>query len=338
MNNWVDILKPVDKNKKFWAKCVIFSAIILAVAVGINTWNTRDNSKAFNALKYICDIIIALTTTVLATFLLNIIYNLSESHKLNAISTVSYEGLLPDLLKSLEKFKGRYRKNESVLVELHKYDDIGKEDFYKVVFEYQYATIFKDLKELQFKFYRIFDGNINDFSGGLNEQYMICDFIWGVDESGFKPKIISDDDYTISQLIVGNNQISDLTKYRNLTTFNLKKKKNSIISYNIPFDNLQNVNKNELVQLSYRVTLPLEKEDILLITHELPTEKAKIVFDYAEVREEISVYGIPVTGTIEPLEPEEDDDSKIKYVISGWILPKQGYVFGWWKKKNGKKI
>ena len=86
------------------------------------------------------------------------------------------------------------------------------------------------------------------------------------------------------------------------------------------------------VQLSYRVTLPLEKEDVLLITHELPTEKAKIVFDYTEVREEISVYGIPVTGTIEPLEPEKDNDSKIKYVISGWILPKQGYVFGWWKK------
>lgn len=332
MNKWVDILKPVDKNKKFWAKCVFISAVILVAAVGINTWNTQDSSKVINELKYICDIVIALTTTVLATFLLNIIYNLAESRKINAIATVSYEGLLPDLLKSLEKFKGRYRKNESVLVELHKYDDVGKKDFYKVVFEYQYATNLKNLKELQFKFYRIYDGNINDFSGGLNEQYLTCDFIWGVDESGFQPNIINDADYTISQLIIGNNQISDLTQYRKLSTFDAKSIKNRIVSYNIPLSKLQNINKNELVQLSYRVTLPLEKEDVLLITHELPTEKAKIVFDYTEVREEISVYGIPVTGTIEPLEPEKDNDSKIKYVISGWILPKQGYVFGWWKK------
>lgn len=332
MNKWVNILKPVDKNKKFWITCVVIATIILTVTVGIDTWNAQNSDTVITELKYICDIVIALTTTVLATFLLNIIYNLAESHKINAISAVAYEGLLPDLLKSLEKFRGRYRKNESVLVELHKYSNVEKKDFYKVVFEYQYATNLKGLKELQFKFYRIHDGNINDFSGGLNDQYLTCDFIWGVDESAFRPNVINDDDYTISQLIVGNNQISDLTNYRNLTVFYGKNKKNSVISYNIPINKLQNIDKNELVQLSYRVVLPLEKEDVLLITHELPTEKAKIVFDYTEVREEISVYGIPVTGTIEPLEPEKDDDSKIKYVISKWILPKQGYVFGWWKK------
>ena len=42
-------------------------------------------------------------------------------------------------------------------------------------------------------------------------------------------------------------------------------------------------------------------------------------------------YRIPITGTISPVVPADMEEGIIQYVISGWILPKQGYIFGWWK-------
>lgn len=340
MNKWEKVLEPIDKNKKFWIKCVIAAGLVLVIAVIVDTWNVQGEEIKYVNLTYICDIIIALSTAVLGTFLLNIIYNLSESHKISAISKVSYENLLPDLLNSLEKFNGRYRKDESITVELHKYDSNSNKnkDFYKIILEYQYTTIISNLKELEFKFCRIYNGSVKEFTGGLNDDYMKCDFIWGVDEREFEAGVIGDDDYWVSQLIIGDNQIYNIDQYRKVITPSDTSTTNRIIVYSIPVVSLKNIDIAKPIQLSYCISLPLEKEDILLLTHELPTEKAKVIFDYTEVKDEIVVYGMPVTGTISPFELEEGADTKIKYVISGWILPKQGYIFGWWKKQNNGTI
>lgn len=129
MNKWKQIVEPIDKNKKFWTICVVIAAVILMIAIMGDTWNVQGGKVKNINLTYICDIVIALSTTVLGTFLLNIIYNLAESHKISAISKVSYENLLPDILNALEKFNGRYRKNESVTIELHKYDQEKNKNF-----------------------------------------------------------------------------------------------------------------------------------------------------------------------------------------------------------------
>lgn len=325
MSKWEKILVPLDKNKRFWSICVGISACILIIATAVNTWN--DSSKEIILLSYICDIIIALATAILGTFALNIIYNLAECHKITEISKVSYEDLLPDLLTSLEKFNGRFRKDESILVKLDKYNETIKKDFYKVILEYQYTTNLLGLENLKFVFYRDFS-NINKYIGGLNSEHIICDFMWGVDESGFSPNKIKNNDYNISELIIGENTISNISQYRTIS----KKGDCTIISYNIPISELNNINKKKTIQLSYRVTVPLVKEDLLVITHEMPTQNAKITFDYSNIKNEIDVYGMPITGTIAPISPNEDEDNKITYIISGWILPKQGYIFGWWKK------
>lgn len=332
MNKWKKIIEPIDKNKEFWAICVVIAAIVLVLAVIGDTWNMQGGKDINVLLTYVCDIVIALSTTVLGTFLLNIIYNLAESHKISAISKVSYENLLPDILNALEKFNGRYRKNESVTIELHKYDQEKKKNFYRIKMEYQYTTVISDLKELEFEFCRIYDGSVKEFTGGINDNYIKCDFIWGVDERNFERGVIEDNDYGVSQLIIGDNQIDSIESYRKVITSNSILMNNRIITYSIPIANLKNIDARKPIQLSYCISLPLEKEDVLLLTHELPTEKAKVIFNYAEVKEEVSVYGMPITGTIAPFEVEEEEDSKIKYVISGWILPKQGYVFGWWRK------
>ena len=330
-NKWEKVLKPIDKNKKFWFICVVISTIVLLAAVIGDTWNSQGGDIRWIWLSYVCDTVNALSTAVLGTFLLNIIYSYSEANKINEISKVSYETLLPDLLQALERFKGRYRKNESIIITLHKYPEEKKKDFFKLILEYQYLTNILDLRQLKFSFYRIKDHNITDFTGGLKDDHIVCDFIWGVDERGFEKDVISDDDYSVSQLIIGENQV-DIEKYRNIVHLDNLQSNDNIITYNVPVKDLRNVNTNLPIQLSYRVVLPLQKEDFLLVTHELPTENAKISFNYAQVDDEVTIYGMPITGTIEPLEPSEDDNCNITYVISGWVLPKQGYVFGWWKK------
>lgn len=332
MNKWKQIVEPIDKNKKFWTICVVIAAVILMIAIMGDTWNVQGGKVKNINLTYICDIVIALSTTVLGTFLLNIIYNLAESHKISAISKVSYENLLPDILNALEKFNGRYRKNESVTIELHKYDQEKNKNFYKIKMEYQYTTIISDLKELEFKFCRIRDGSVKEFTGGISDDYIKCDFVWGVDERNFEKGVIEDDDYCVSELIIGDNQIDNIESYRKIITSNSTSMNNKIISYTVPITDLNEIDANKPIQLSYCISLPLEKEDVLILTHELPTEQAKVIFDYGEVKEEVSVYGMAITGTIAPFEVEEEEESKIKYIISGWILPKQGYVFGWWRK------
>lgn len=326
MNKWEKVLTPLDKNKRFWGICVCISVCILIVATAINTWN--DNSEEIILLNYICDIIIALSTAILGTFALNIIYNLAEYHKIKEISKVSYEDLLPDLLTSLEQFNGRFRKDESILVKLSKYNEFAKRNFYKIILEYQYTTNLSNLENLKFVFYRECNNNVNKFTGGLNSDHILYDFMWGVDESGFSPNIIKNKDYNISQLVVGENTISNINEYRTIS----KNGEYTIISYNIPISDLNNINKEKSIQLSYCVTLPLTREDLLLITHEMPTRNAKITFDFTEVKSEVDVYGIPITGTISPIAPNEDEDNRITYIISGWILPKQGYIFSWWNK------
>lgn len=332
MNKWEKIVKPIDKNKRFWAKCVSIAAIILIITVILDTWNIQGEKIKCVSLTYICDIVIALSTTVLGTFLLNIIYNLTESHKIAAISEVSYENLLPNLLSGLEQFHGRFRKDEAISVELHKYDHEKKKNFYKIKIEYQYTTIVSDLKQLEFKFCRNYDRSVKEFTGGLNDDYIKCDFIWGVDEREFESGVIEDSDYCISQLIIGNNQIDNIEFYKRVIISDSTSKKNRTIVYAVPISSLKNIDPHKPIQLSYCVSFPLEKQDIILLTHEIPTEKAKVVFDYAAIKDEVSVYAMPITGTIAPFEVEEEENSKIKYIISGWILPKQGYVFGWWKK------
>lgn len=323
MDKWKRILTPIDKNKHFWGICVFIASFLLIISVIINTFNNLSTTTNLY-ISYTCDIVITLSTTVLGTFLLNIIYNISEMRKINAISTVSYGDLLPDLLGALEKFNGRYRKEENIYVTISPYTDVTKNAFYKITIRYQYQTNIDCIQHLVFQFNRR-RNNVNDYTGGIHDDYIMNEFVWGIDESSFPNDVISENDYKVSQVIIGNHNISNIQDCRKVSDTNNQ------IKYSIELSSIIGLNKTDPVSLNYQVEFPLEINDLLLVTHEFPTQNCSLTLNYSAIKDTAVIYGMPITGTISPVVPADMEEGIIQYVISGWILPKQGYIFGWWK-------
>lgn len=79
----------------------------------------------------------------------------------------------------------------------------------------------------------------------------------------------------------------------------------------------------------------MESESILSITHELPTKGAEIRFDYSGIGDDIDVYCMPITGsTSTPRITYSNRPHLLVYKYAGWLMPKNGYVFAWWKKSK----
>jgi hypothetical protein len=47
--------------------------------------------------------------------------------------------------------------------------------------------------------------------------------------------------------------------------------------------------------------------------------------------EEVKPYGIPVTGIKTP-PLDIYNEKEIFFSYNGWIMPKMGYIFAWWRK------
>lgn len=330
MDNWKNKLTPLDKNKKFWGWCVAISVVLLVIIIAIDTWNDGC-SPSIGWLNYVCNISESLVTAVLGVFLLNIVYNLSEIHTITKISEVSYGDMLPLILSSLEKYDGRYRKDENIHVKISKYHDKKKDNYFRITLQYQYLTNVSHLSEFKFLFIRT-KSNVNDVTTGIRDNYVNCDFLWGNDETAFPDSNIQDGDYCLRNLIIAGTPIVNLQSYKIVQ--NSLDDSRVEISYNIPINLVSTISSASEVQLTYRVEFPLCKEDILLITHEFPTQNAQIIFDDSEVADQITVYSMPITGISEAVSPNcsSPELHDISYSISGWIMPKQSYFFGWWKK------
>ena len=329
--NFKELLQPIDGNKKYWRRWVCWSLFLLIVVVGL-----KHAVFETSIWEIIFSIFIPLLTVVLGACLLNIIYNKAEGKKIQAISDVSYDDLLPNLLDSLSAIGGKYRKDEIIHIKIEKYPPhvTMKNDLYKLEIDYQYKTMFKNQSYdyIEFMFKRLFNQqNINEFTGGKNRALLKYDFYWGMDESGFPQNSVTDADYVLSQLMIDNTAIPNADLNRHVETGNSKDYQT--INYYVPLENLDAFDRSKEYALSYTITMPIEKESIILITHELPTCGGEVTFDYATLENEISVYGLPMTGLERPTSPYNSAGvPKIKYRYTNWILPKQGYVFSWWEK------
>jgi len=325
MEDWKRILQPIDRDKLFWTLLVVISVAILT---GVTKLKANNIGNDYVLMLY--DIITPLTIAVLGSFFLNIVYKVSEFQKLKKISSVAYDDLLPSLLDSLDKLNGKYRKDAIISATISKYSNPKKEGLYQLVIEYNYKTIFKNSRYMEFMFKRLFEDDFSEFTNSNNNEFLKYDAIFGMDERAFPKDQAFDTDYALRELMIDSTPFFDAKLGRNVKSDT----KYNTISYRVDLSNIL-LESKEVKEYSVRyvITMPVGKEDVHLIQHDFPTHKGEVSFDYTDIKDEINVYGIPVTGSVESKSPDNSSArAKLTYGCSGWILPKQGYIFSWRKK------
>jgi len=324
-----EALKPMDKDSKLWYWWVGISFILVVITVVL-----KVNEVFYEHLASTYDITITVLVAVLTAFLLNVIHKRDETKKIKDISNVSkvYEDLLPNFLYDLGRLDGKYRKDERIDIKIRKYDDAKSQYFYKLEIGYEYKTTFKNSDCIKFMFKRHSDGNIDKFTGGINEELLGYDFFWGMDESGFPQNILTNEDYILQKLMIDTKKIdnSEVERKKDIV---LNDNGDTTINYILFFENPHEFRKTAEHSISYKIIMPIQKEDMLKVTHYLPTFKATVSFDFTETKDEITAYGIPSTGLAEATSPDNSTgEAEITYKCDVWILPNQGYTFCWWGK------
>lgn len=328
-NKWDDIFTS-PRNAKVWGGCIVVSFIVI---ICVAVYNNYSKDAAFieivkNALP---TILLTIATSVLGAAFLNIVYRENENRKLKLIKSLGYDNMLSAFFKTLDELNGKVRRDEQIEVEFSKLRDEKdekdeiKDSLYKVKIRYNYKTFLKD-NCIKFMFERI-NGEtkkVQNYTSGLNNDLIGYEFYWGNDETGFGNTEIGDNDYKIYDVFVDSHS-DDLV----CETF---KTNPAILEFVYKLPSTIKC-KNREMNIRYTVEFPMERESIMFLTHELPTQNATVKIDYSKIRNDTLIYTMPVTGTI-PVQKHlsQEEKGSETYTYNGWIIPKAGYIIAWWDK------
>lgn len=282
-------------------------------------------SFIFSKLEDSIGILVSLGTSLAAALLYNRMLEDYEDKKLRELRNITNYDFLTKLLNDLKKFNHTYAEDWHVNIKLTTMDsdinDAIRDNFYKCTISYSYKKNIKTNK-IKMIFYRIFNENdIDDIPKHIDlaNEY---EFYWIMDERKW-PRVVDNSSYSISNLIVNTNS----------ATLNRKIDSNEII-YNANIKDIKPIaNGSEYFDISFDAKFLVEKADTIKISLDVPTKNARIVFDYSNIKEEIVTYGMEsISFTDNPIMKEEDD--AWKFVYNDWLMPKNSFVFCWWKKND----
>lgn len=338
-DEWNKIFES-SKTPKVWGICILLSAIAIIVMTYIS--NTEENEPLYNTMKKAApEIITAISTGILGAASLNLVYREHDNKKFQLIKSLDYDDLLSSFFQCLHELNGKIRYDEEIEVKFLEFQNAeGKEtdSLYKIRISYKYKT-FLENDFIKFRFERINDNannindnanNINDnrvnmlkYSSGLNNELLEYEFFWGNDETDFEYDGITNEDYKVYDVFIGEHKEDLIIEY--------SQKSPSVLEYIYKLPLTEKVERNiEYIPIRYVVELPMERESVLFLTHELPTKDVSVIIDYSDIEEKTNIYTIPVTGAIPIRKHDSQEKGKEIYEYTGWILPKAGYVISWW--------
>ncbi len=329
-NKWEDIFEE-SKGIKTWTWCIVVSIVVIVAIILIRVFNIFDpNNLIANA---IIDTLLSIVTGVLGAAILNIIYRAYENHKLTMIKSISFNGMLADFFKSLEKIHGKDRVDEKISLRFREFEDKDGNiipELFNVRLTYSFKT---KLRKRYFKcsIKRILKqesvpDELPEYTGGISGALCEYEFYWANDETGnFPPHVVDNDCYQIYDAFIDDEPLeknSVVTDDKGIISIEHK--------FTLPQSYSCDLNKYHLVKFS--VSLPMERESILFLTHEYPTKDTEVTIDYSLVQKEISVYTMAITGAIPVKQQTITENGVDCYTHKGWLLPKSGYVVSWWSQ------
>lgn len=341
MNDWNSIFDE-PSGKRAWTRCVIISIIGITIVTALKFFFYRsetDYNNYYVIWNAASDTLIAVFTGVLGAAILNLFYRIYESSKLKKIKSISYDNLLIDVFKALERVNGRYRKEEHIDLKFSKFIRDGNTlpELVEIKIRYEFKTKL-NTPFLQCYILRAFkkeafgdSDNPSRYSSGTDDKLTKYEFYWFNDETEFiqnEEYKVWRGDYKIYDCFIGPYKADGIKVEESECSIGQE----LVYTINLPKDIKLNL-KDELL-IRFTVSFPMEKESILFLTHEFPTKDTEVVIDSSEVMDYINLYTMPVTGAMQVQKQMSMEDGKEFYSYEGWMLPKSGYVVSWWD--NGK--
>ena len=256
-------------------------------------------------------------TNILAAIIFTYFYRARESRRFDILSGISQPELMKEVLKDISHYRGIYCENHDVYVKLRKHPNGKNMLMCDLTYKYKKSSIERSTK---FTVYRIINDNDKDKDDLplISDECLKNEFVWYNDETDFD-NAVNISDYSISDLMIGK------------TNYELKRAVNNsgaVITYSCDI----NVTPPEMAFVTYKVSIPVELQSMITVTAEFPTNGGGITFDYSDLSNELVVSAFSRTGIkSNPVDLSSENGLK-RFHHADWLLPKDGYVFSWWKK------
>ncbi|SJM92014.1 hypothetical protein CRENPOLYSF1_230036 [Crenothrix polyspora] len=323
MLRWRQYVKKIDElfiEQEKASKLMIVASSLLWVGVLVLYRLSVDDFKLDAALKNtIADVkffsltAFTIVTNIFAAIIFTYFYKAKESNRLKTLNEISNPSFMLEVLKDIAHYKGVYCADHDVQVKLRRFPATNDILMCDLTYKYKKSHIKKDVK---FTIYRITQSTNKRSLPLIADECLNNEFVWYNDETDFSYAVNSGD-YTIGNLLI-EGMIHDLNRE--------EKNNGEIIIFTCSLDK----EIESMAMITYKVTIPVEKESVITITAEFPSNKGGITFDYSDLSPEITVSAFTRTGIkSNPVDLSSDGGVK-KFEHNGWLLPKDGYVFAWW--------
>ena len=323
-----DLLEIETKNNwKRWIFWTIFIIItLLAYRIIIVGYDFeiffKINAKKEEA-EFFTNLLLSVIASVLGAVAVTFIYTIKEPKKLKKILLLARKDFILEFLKECEYYSNRYCENYNTIIKLEKHNEY--ESYFSCRLEYNYKKILRSRRILM----RI--DRIREHYKQVNEEkekndlYIEHEFYWKLDERAIS------EDFSSRSYVVKNLFINKKHQIK-INRFDDEKSGSTSFEGYIP----NGISLREPVELSYVVRFPIEAESAIDIVYELPTKGAKLKFDYSSVKDDIDVYSkIFISSRNGPtpiIDDEEVECHEKEFQYDGWLMPKNGCYFVWWRK------
>lgn len=314
-----------SSEKKIPPKAIFFSLFICAFLYVIHHGITSENISDFTSatkedIKNLLELSLSVIASIIAALCFSFFYQQEEASAIEYLQDTCESSLLEATIKNFEDLSRRCRYNEQISVVLKKPKD-GRNIFICRV-SFRYETQLCDTAI--FKFYRLNDSAQIPIYSDSSKDLTIPEYYYANDESDFCPGLLKSEDYKLEQVYIDNKKARFTMEEEGMT---------KIFKVEVP----QGIDTSKLQMIQYEVEYPMETESMLFMAHEFPSQQPTIKFDYSLVKDDITPSCIPAVGATASLtaDPNNYKNGNIAWKCNGWLLPKQGFIFGWWKKQNG---
>ena len=299
------------------ASTILWIGMFLFYRLSESDFNLKATiDSGISDVKFLSQTIFVIMTNILAAMIFTHFYRAKESKRINVLSAISQQEFMKTVLKDMAHYKGIYCESHDVYVKLRKHPTRNDILICDLTYKYKKSDIEKDTK---FTIYRISNDTDRENLPLISDECLKNEFVWYNDETDFDDTLdISD--YSISNLMIGK------------TPYELKRVESNsglVITYSCVLD----APPSAMSFVTYKVSIPVELESMITITAEFPSNGGGVTFDYSDLSDDLDVSAFPRTGLkSNPVDLSSENGIK-QFQHADWLLPKDGYVFSWWKKR-----
>jgi hypothetical protein len=254
----------------------------------------------------------------------------TDESRLEKIRRIANVDFLNTFIGDLRHFKSRTCRDYNVNVKFSPIIDHPELLLVKLRYDY-YKNVIS--RKLAFKIVRTFsEEDPQEKSPNHDDNFFLNECYFKLDERTIAPKPC-EELYLIQNLVLSYNYPVSLDSRWSETK---GADKITVASKTLECQGIipSEISLHEEINIAFEVCFPMERESFFAVNYELPTHQSRVFLDYGELDGDIEVVS---QSFISPrFGPNDIKRSDSKHTIhlgyDGWLLPKNGIVFCWWKK------